>query len=173
MSLAVVALNGILVALLLAALAFGWRLERRLKALKDSHDSFARAVADLDSAAARAEQGLADLRAATDEAADTLADRIAAAKDLAARLEKGVAQAERSRPAAAPAARAGRTGQAEDADLDLDLELDAAPPEARPAPAFVRPEPVTTPRSRARIDDDLFEPDPNAGRLRTILGGRR
>ncbi|HRD28974.1 MAG TPA: DUF6468 domain-containing protein, partial [Caulobacter sp.] len=90
MSVAAIIMNLVLSGLLLAALAFGWRLERRLRALKDSHDSFARAVADLDVAAARAEQGLADLRAATDEAAETLSDRIEAARALSARLERGV-----------------------------------------------------------------------------------
>ena len=71
MSLVAFAMNGFLAVLLIAALAFGWRLERRLKALRDSHEGFAKAVADLDQAAARAEQGLADLRAATDEAAES------------------------------------------------------------------------------------------------------
>ena len=74
--------------LLLVALMLGWRLERRLKALRDSHKSFALAVGDLDRAAARAEQGLADLRAATDEAAETLAIRIERATALAANLER-------------------------------------------------------------------------------------
>ena len=142
--------------LLLAALAFGWRLERRLKALKDSHDSFARAVADLDTAAARAEQGLADLRAATDEAAETLSDRIEAAKTLATRLERGVSAS--STPMAQTDAR-----PAESARVEV----------ARDRAAFVRTEPAATPRSRAKVDDDLFEPDADAGRLRAISGGRR
>ena len=76
MSIVALGLNLLLAALLLAALAMGFRLNSRLKALKDSHEGFARAVAELDAAAARAEQGLADLRAATDEATDELADRI-------------------------------------------------------------------------------------------------
>jgi hypothetical protein len=84
MSLVAVAMNGFLAVLLIAALIFGWRLERRLKALRDSHEGFAKAVADLDQAAARAEQGLADLRAATDEASETLAVRIERAQALAA-----------------------------------------------------------------------------------------
>jgi hypothetical protein len=88
MSLTAIALNGLLAILLLIALAFGVRLERRLKALRDSHEGFAKAVADLDRAAMRAEQGLADLRAATDEAADTLADRIAQAHALAVQLDE-------------------------------------------------------------------------------------
>jgi F0F1-type ATP synthase membrane subunit b/b' len=88
MSLTAIALNGLLAILLLIALAFGVRLERRLKALRDSHEGFAKAVADLDRAAMRAEQGLADLRAATDEAADTLSDRITQAQALAAQLDE-------------------------------------------------------------------------------------
>jgi hypothetical protein len=61
--------------------------------LKASHQSFTRAVEDLDRAAARAEQGLADLRAATDEAAETLAARIERAGALSGRLEKLTAEA--------------------------------------------------------------------------------
>ena len=67
-------MNVLLARLLLAALAMGWRLNRRLKALRDSHDGFDIAVRELNAAAARAEQGLADLRAATDEAIDELAE---------------------------------------------------------------------------------------------------
>lgn len=151
MSAVALTMNLLLSALLLAALAFGWRLERRLKALKDSHDSFARAVADLDTAAARAEQGLADLRAATDEAAETLSDSIETAKALSVRLERGVSASSTPMP-----------------------QTDARPTEiVRERVEFVRAEPAVTPRSRARVDDDLFEPDADAGRLRAISGGRR
>ena len=86
-------MNGLLGVLLIGALVLGWRLERRLKALRASHQSFAEAVEELDRAAARAEQGLADLRAATDEAAETLAGRIDRAGHLAGRLEKLTAEA--------------------------------------------------------------------------------
>jgi hypothetical protein len=87
-------MNGVLGALLIGALAVGWRLEGRLKALRASHQSFTRAVEDLDRAAGRAEQGLADLRAATDEAAESLAGRIERAGHLAGRLETLTAEAE-------------------------------------------------------------------------------
>ncbi len=153
MSIAAIVMNLVLSSLLLAALVFGWRLERRLKALKDSHDSFARAVADLDTAAARAEQGLADLRAATDEAAETLSDRIEAAKALSARLERSVSAS--STP----------TLQTEARPTEVARERDCIEP--------VRAEPAATPRSRARVDDDLFEPDADGVRFRAILGGRR
>lgn len=151
MSAAAAILNVVLVLLLLAALAFGWRLERRLKALKDSHESFVKSVADLDASAARAEQSLADLRAFTDEASDTLAARIESARALAARLEEGVV-ASSTRPVRSEAVVAER-------------------PAPQRAP-MVRSEPATTPRSRARVDDDLFEPDADAGRLRAISGAR-
>ncbi|NQE60441.1 DUF6468 domain-containing protein [Caulobacter sp. RHG1] len=181
------AMNGFLAVLLIAALAFGWRLERRLKALRDSHAGFAKAVTDLDKAAARAEQGLADLRAATDEAAETLAVRIERAQALAAQLEERV-----SRPLPAPSAasaprperferpversperferepllraapepqasaQAERRLKAEDFERLLERE-DRIPPTARQtnlgAPSASR----ETPRSRARIDDDLFD----------------
>jgi len=87
-------MNLLLGVLLVGALFLGWRLEGRLKALRSSHQSFSKAVEDLDRAAARAEQGLADLRAATDEAAETLAARIDRAGHLAGRLEKLTADAE-------------------------------------------------------------------------------
>ncbi|HJV41636.1 DUF6468 domain-containing protein [Caulobacter sp.] len=168
MSLVAFAMNGLLAVLLIAALAFGWRLERRLKALRDSHEGFAKAVKDLDQAAARAEQGLADLRAATDEAAETLAVRIERAQALAAQLDERI-----GRPAPAPRSdrepppvrgrrepepaqsAAERRLKAEDFERLLDREA-RLPPGARPilgAPAA----PQETPRSRARIDDDLFD----------------
>jgi hypothetical protein len=189
MSLVALAMNGFLAVLLIAALAFGWRLERRLKALRDSHEGFAKAVAELDKAAARAEQGLADLRAATDEAAETLAVRIERAQALAAQLEErtsrplsassaarpasaaperveGPVEREdrfersslaRREPEAAPplAAQPERRLKAEDFERLLDRE-DRLPPVARPTlggPSASR----ETPRSRARIDDDLFD----------------
>jgi hypothetical protein len=86
-------MNGLLGVLLVGALVLGWRLEGRLKVLRASHQSFTKAVEDLDRAAARAEQGLSDLRAATDEAAETLAARIDRAGALAGRLEKLTAEA--------------------------------------------------------------------------------
>ena len=98
MSLIAVGMNLMLAGLLAAALMMGFRLNIRLKHLRDSHDGFAKAVAELDVAAARAEQGLADLRAATDEATDQLADRIEKARALTAKLDRQL----QSAPAAAP-----------------------------------------------------------------------
>lgn len=164
MSALAITMNLVLSGLLLAALALGWRLERRLKALKDSHDSFAKAVSDLDVAAARAEQGLADLRAATDEAAETLSDRIETARSLSTRLEKGVSAADHPREGGDPGL--GSSAKPE-ALLGFPLSRE------RSVEGFVRSEPAATSRSRARVDDDLFEPAADAGRPRAIVGGRR
>jgi len=175
MTLAALALNIFLAVLLIVALAFGWRLERRLKALRDSHDGFAKAVADLDQAAARAEQGLADLRAATDEASETLADRIERATILAAKLDERIHRPLVTPPPAAPSAplvarsepgapKTDRRLKAEDFERLLEREAKARPPgaagraEPEPSPPPARPSaPKETPRSRARVDDDLFE----------------
>jgi hypothetical protein len=198
MSMTAIALNGLLAILLLIALAFGVRLERRLKALRDSHEGFAKAVADLDRAAMRAEQGLADLRAATDEAADTLADRISQAKALASQLDERLnrpivtpppmssAREPAVRPAVEPRAaprpmrapepelppETPRRLRAEDFEKLLDRE--ARIPRDAPPPSAARPSaPKETPRSRARIDDDLFEGPEDPPRPGSTFRGRR
>jgi hypothetical protein len=198
MSLTAIALNGLLAVLLLIALAFGVRLERRLKALRDSHEGFAKAVADLDRAAMRAEQGLADLRAATDEAADTLSDRIAKAQALAVQLDerlnrpmvtpppvtsaRSAAEPRAIEPRGAPRPMRApepelppetqRRLRAEDFEKLLDRESriprDAPPPSAARSSA-----PKETPRSRARIDDDLFEGPEDPPRPGSTFRGRR
>jgi hypothetical protein len=188
MSLTAIALNGLLAILLLIALAFGVRLERRLKALRDSHEGFAKAVADLDRAAMRAEQGLADLRAATDEAADTLSDRIAKAQALAAQLDERLDRpmvtpppATAARPAVPRPMRASepqappeiaRRLRADDFEKLLDRE--ARIPRDAPPPSAAGPSgPKETPRSRARIDDDLFEGPEDPPRPGSTFRGRR
>ncbi|HKP79551.1 MAG TPA: DUF6468 domain-containing protein, partial [Phenylobacterium sp.] len=122
MSLIAIGMNLLLAGLLIAAMVVGVRLNRRLKALKDSHAGFEVAVRELNVAAVRAEQGLADLRAATDEATDMLSDRIEKGRALAAKLEKLVGSApelpraataertvRRPMPAVVPPAREGTT----------------------------------------------------------------
>lgn len=181
------AMNLVLAVLLVSALGFGMRLERRLKALREGQERFAGAVADLDRAARRAETGLAELRAATEEAVDLLAGRIEKARELAARLEKFTGDA--ARPVAArtdaarpePArpepvrgepARAPRRGldlppeRAEAVAEDLVLRLTESQMLSQGRPA--RAEPRVSPRSRASVDDELFEAAPRAA-----AGGRR
>lgn len=164
MSFVGLALNLLLAALLAAALAMGWRLNRRLKALRDSHEGFAVAVRELNTAAARAEHGLAELRAATDEAVDLLADRIEKGRALAARLEKLTQEA--------PAPSAARRLPDEDEDRAQERRLGAllaAAREARARPErLVRREPIARPRPA--FEDDLFDdPQPEPG----LRGARR
>jgi hypothetical protein len=143
MSIIGLAMNGMLAVLLLAALGMGMRLNRRLKALRDSHEGFAEAVSELNRAAARAEQGLADLRAATDEATDLLADRIEKGRSLAMKLERLVEHAAVPQRTAAPAARAADDPVAE-------RRLGALLAAARDA----RPERVMPPlRGRSELDN--------------------
>jgi hypothetical protein len=201
MSVIAIGLNLLLAGLLAAALMMGYRLNARLKALRDSHEGFAKAVADLDAAAARAEQGLADLRAATDEATDALADRIEKARALTAKLDRHIQDNGRSVLAPAPMAVASTRVRAfrddlelaparvrpirENLDLDADVERVAhrlgsllsgsREPRPRPEPErLVRRDPPA-PRQRPRFEEDLFELDAaDEGRpmLRTAAGGR-
>jgi hypothetical protein len=185
------AMNLVLALLLLSALGFGLRLEKRLKALRDGQMSFVGAVADLDRAAQRAENGLAELRAATEEAVDLLAGRIEKARELAAKLDGLSAAAarpvERKPVERAPIERTPPEAQRPASDRpwvrspraaeDLPIERAAAAAEdlvlrltEKQMLAPDRPlrlEPRATPRSRASVDDDLFETAP-----RTAAGGR-
>jgi Domain of unknown function (DUF6468) len=162
MSIVGLALNLLLAGLLVAALGMGWRLNRRLKALRDSHDGFAVAVRELNSAAARAEQGLADLRAATDEAIDLLADRIDKGRSVAAKLERLIDHAavpQRQAVATADPVAERRLGALLAAAREARPER-VAPRERlaqteRPAP----PQRLAPPLRRS-VEDDLFDDEP-------------
>jgi hypothetical protein len=184
MSLIGLAMNVLLAALLLAALTMGWRLNRRLKALRDSHDGFAAAVIDLNAAAARAEQGLADLRAATDEAVDLLADRIDKGRSLAMKLERLVEHAgvpQRLAPTAAPV----QTPDDPVAERRLGALLAAAremrPERTMPPLRAAAPDRITAnersmlerqiARARRLAEDDLFDDEPLT--LDDVRGARR
>jgi len=163
MSIIAISLNLLLAGLLGAALAMGWRLNKRLKALRDSHDGFAIAVRELNTAAARAEQGLADLRAATDAATDELADRIEKGRALAARLERLTLQG--------GAASEPREEPTQERRLGALL---AAAREARAKPEQPDRRDAVAARLRASFEDDLFEDEvPARPALGVIGGGRR
>ncbi|MFN4288689.1 MAG: DUF6468 domain-containing protein [Brevundimonas sp.] len=97
-------LDGVLMILLVSALAFGVRLSGRLKALREGQQRFAEAVGELNQAAARAEAALRALKAAGEET-DLLHDRIVAARTLKGELEGLLARAPRTveRPEMPPA----------------------------------------------------------------------
>ncbi|WP_292083546.1 MULTISPECIES: DUF6468 domain-containing protein [unclassified Brevundimonas] len=85
-------LDSILMLLLVAAIAYGIKLEKKLKALRDGQLAFAGAVSELNSAAGRAEQALATLRASGHET-DLLHDRIIKARAVKQELEVLIARA--------------------------------------------------------------------------------
>ena len=157
MSLVAISMNLLLAVLLAAALLMGWRLNRRLKALRDSHEGFAQAVAELDAAARRAEQGLADLRAATDEAAETLGDRVNEARQLSTRLERQI----RDAPDVAEADAAERAAERRLGAL-LSGAHELRPP--RPRVDLERAPPPRTSRPLSKmaraLEEDLFEAAP-------------
>lgn len=126
-------LDGVLMVLLVAALGYGVRLERKLSALRAGQQAFASAVTELNTAAGRAETALATLRASGHET-DLLHDRIVKAREVKAQLESLIARAP-----AAPA-----RAVAEEAPLELRV---TAP---RPAPApVVKPVVITADDERA------------------------
>lgn len=184
MSLIAIGMNLLLAGLLVAAMVVGLRLNKRLKALRDSHEGFEAAVRELNTAAVRAEQGLADLRAATDEAVDMLSDRIEKGRALAAKLEKLVAAAPelpravaaerlapRAMPPVAPASRVENPAETRLSNLlamarsrlaaKEAAQVEAAAPPLEREPLVGRA-PLPGRRIAATPDDDLFEDAPSA-----------
>ncbi len=88
-------MDGVLIALLLAALMFGARLNKQLKTLRSGQEAFAQAVADLDRAAISAHASLKELRKDADESQDLLHGRIMAGRDVLQKLESQLSKAER------------------------------------------------------------------------------
>ncbi|MEY4249261.1 MAG: hypothetical protein RJA87_894 [Pseudomonadota bacterium] len=177
MSLIPIVLNVLLAVLLMAALLVGWRLERRLKELRQSHLGFAKAVQELDVAALRAQAGLDQLRIAADEAGDVLGDRLIRAREMSEKLQSMISIAQKvsqeRRPVPEPPVRVRARSQPDTLQLSPADRVPAAP----------------APRSRMplmEMDDDLFtgpdlseadsEPNPQpkaAQSRRNLFGGRR
>lgn len=124
-------LDCILMLLLVSALAYGVRLEKKLSALRAGQLAFAGAVHELNTAAGRAESALASLRASGEEA-DLLHDRIIKARAVKQELEVLVNRAARATPLAAPAQAAAAPEPAYEDTL------------RRPSPAAIRA-PAPTP----------------------------
>ncbi|WP_297800630.1 DUF6468 domain-containing protein [uncultured Brevundimonas sp.] len=93
-------LDSLLMMLLVAAIGYGIKLERKLKALREGQLAFAGAVKELNNAAGRAEQALATLRASGAET-DLLHDRIIKARQVKQELETLMARAAKQTPVAA------------------------------------------------------------------------
>lgn len=182
-------LDLILASLLLAALFVGLRLDRKLKALKDSQASFVGAVAELDTALVRAQESLGALKSAAAHAEIAVADRIQDARGATARLDqlaKAAGEAseklerllERYPSSAGHSPAAAHPGAGRDpAFLELRDRateyLQSRRPIAREALSRAAPEPKSapSPRPRTASDDDLFELIEPA--LRAARGGAR
>ena len=95
MSLVSIALDSILFLLLIFALWYGMRLERRLKELRNAYSGFATAVVDLDASAAKAQKALNDMRQTSESTQDLIHERVLTARELTAKLEVQVERAER------------------------------------------------------------------------------
>ena len=93
-----IVLDSFLMLLLVAALGYGVRLEKKLTALREGQLAFAGAVTELNAAAGRAENALRSLRASAEEA-DMLHDRIIKARAVKQELEVLIARQSRSAPA--------------------------------------------------------------------------
>jgi hypothetical protein len=178
------ALNCLLAMLLLAAMMVGLRLEKRLKGLRDSHSGFAKAAAELNAAIARAEGGLGEMRAALKEAEETLTERVDEARVAARKLEAAMqrvpslpqAVAAPEPIAARPVPAAGQAPVSDEDEVMEDLPIRELLAKLRGAISAEdrgeaqvlslhdRVDPGPAVRSRARIDDDLFEADERAFR---------
>jgi hypothetical protein len=118
-------LDGVLMLLLVAALGYGVRLERKLSALRAGQLAFASAVSELNTAAGRAEAALATLRASGHET-DLLHDRIVKAREVKAQLEALMARS--------PVVQAAPAAEPERAEARA-VAVAPAPVVAAPAPA--------------------------------------
>ncbi len=85
-------LDSVLMLLLVAALAYGVRLEKKLTTLRAGQLAFANAVTELNQAAGRAENALVSLRQSGEEA-DILHDRLIKAREVKTQLEMLIARA--------------------------------------------------------------------------------
>ena len=113
-------LDSILMLLLVAAIGYGIKLEKKLKALREGQLAFAGAVTELNNAAGRAEKALATLRASGQET-DLLHDRIIKARAVKQELEVLIARA----PAGLPS-RSAAPQVAAPAEEPLELQVPAS-----------------------------------------------
>ena len=158
MSLVALTLNLTLGVLLVGAMMLGLRLDRRLRALRESHLSFAKAVSELDQASVRTQAGLNELKATAEGVRADLVDQLDKARALADRLVK-------------------LTGEADAKAQALVKARAAAPSLARQLAEAKGPgglAPAASARSRPSVDDELFEiAAQTRPSLSAVAGGRR
>lgn len=130
-----IVLDSVLMLLLVAALGYGVRLEKKLTALRAGQLAFAGAVTELNQAAGRAESALISLRQSGEEA-DILHDRLIKAREVKTQLELLIARA--------PAGLAARPVTLVEEPLRL-----APQPVAAPVARTPQPEPAVADDDRA------------------------
>ena len=146
-------LDGVLMLLLIGAVGFGIRLERKLAALRHGQAEFAKAVSELNTAAGKAENALMALKSAGQDT-DLLHDRIVKGRQLKAELEALIARAPaaavirepRPEPKAQPAAEADPVPEQAAERASLILQALAANQTAQ----------QSLNRARRKLDEDLF-----------------
>ena len=156
-------LDGVLMLLLIGAVGFGIRLERKLAALRAGQAEFAKAVSELNAAAGKAENALMALKSAGQDT-DLLHDRIVKGRQLKAELEALMANAPRraepsARPEPAPVAQERRQEPA----ATLRVEADPAPEQAAERASLIlqalaanQTAQQSLNRARRKLDEDLF-----------------
>jgi len=120
-------LDSILMLLLAAAIGYGIKLEKKLKALREGQLAFAGAVTELNSAAGRAEQALATLRASGQET-DLLHDRIIKARAVKQELEVLIARAPAGLPSRGAAQPQAQVEGREEPVLELNVPASQVAP---------------------------------------------
>ncbi|MDP3405273.1 MAG: DUF6468 domain-containing protein [Brevundimonas sp.] len=152
-------LDAVLMLLLVAALGYGVRLEKKLSQLRAGQLAFAGAVTELNSACVRAENALGSLRASGEEA-DLLHDRILKARALKTDLEQLIARGARgSLPplhGEGPRAEASVGGAASNSSLAASLAPTRAASQPSPPIKGRESAPVLAPTPTPDPDDRAF-----------------
>ncbi|MBB5747540.1 DUF6468 domain-containing protein [Brevundimonas variabilis] len=163
-------LDAILMLLLVAAIGYGIRLEKKLTQLRAGQLAFAGAVTELNTAAGRAENALASLRLSGEEA-DLLHDRIIKARALKIELEGLIARGPAPVVAAPQLANTEDDARANEVAAALLRRASAMPSRERESSMPPRPAAMTPVmqamaanqaaqqslnRARRRMDEDLF-----------------
>lgn len=143
-------LDAILMLLLVAALAYGVRLEKKLTQLRAGQLVFAGAVTELNAACGRAENALASLRASGEDA-DLLHDRILKARQLKTDLEMLIARGARGAPLP-PLHGEGRSERSEGPGGEVSSGESAV--SHRPTRAAPQPSLPTSRRENTQADSD-------------------
>lgn len=156
-------LDGILMLLLVVALGYGVRLEKKLSALRAGQQAFASAVTELNTAAGRAEAALSSLRASGQET-DLLHDRIIKAREVKAQLEALIARAGADLSPARNADGHPRSERAAETPL-------GAPAVAGPGPASASRQPTPLNRHKGETDERALRMAALADRIHGMAPG--